>query len=176
MYLLSLYFDEKTNKKIQSYMNYVADCSGNTYMIDKEIPPHITLAVFDAGIDRAELIERLDKVLSVGAPGELQWVSVGVFLPQVLFLVPVLNEYLHNLSVGVCDALAACNHTYVQNCYRPFNWLPHTTVGRTLSDSQMRKAFVILQKNFAPFQGRVVRIGLSEAAKKKEIKCWNYQR
>ena len=47
MYHISLYFDEKTNKIIQQYINLIAKKSGNTYMLDNQVPPHITLSAFD---------------------------------------------------------------------------------------------------------------------------------
>ena len=47
MYLISLYFDEGTNKKIQLYMEQIAQRTGNMAMIDGKVPPHITLSAFD---------------------------------------------------------------------------------------------------------------------------------
>ena len=47
MYLISLYFDEWTNKKIQLYMEQIAQKTGNMAMIDGKVPPHITLSAFD---------------------------------------------------------------------------------------------------------------------------------
>lgn len=47
MYLISLYFDEGTNKKIQLYMEQIAQRTGNLAMIDGKVPPHITLSAFD---------------------------------------------------------------------------------------------------------------------------------
>lgn len=46
MYLISLYFDEGTNKKIQLYMEQIAQRAGNMAMIDGKVPPHITLSAF----------------------------------------------------------------------------------------------------------------------------------
>lgn len=173
MYLVSLYFDEKTNKKIQSYMECVAKSSGNSYMPDKKIPPHITLTAFESRADVACLVEVLDKVISEQKPGLLHWVSVGAFFPKVLYLTPVLNEYLHNLSAHVCTELTSCNDTEIQFCYRPFGWLPHTTIGKTLSETQMRAAFEGVQKSFSPFEGTVVKVGLSKATPKEELKSWD---
>lgn len=172
MYLVSLYFDEKTNKKIQSYMECVVKYSGNSYMLDKNIPPHITLTAFESRADVACLVEALDKVISEQNPGLLHWVSVGAFFPKVLYLTPVLNEYLHSLSACVCAELASCNDTEIQFCYRPFGWLPHTTIGKMLSEAEMRAAFEGMQKSFSPFEGTVVKVGLSKTTPKEELKSW----
>ena len=47
MYLISLYFDEKTEKHIRRFIKQVAKRTGNTYMIDGNVPPHITIAAFE---------------------------------------------------------------------------------------------------------------------------------
>ena len=39
MYLVSIYFDENTNKKLQQYINKVAEQTGNTFMLDEKVPP-----------------------------------------------------------------------------------------------------------------------------------------
>ena len=46
MYLVSLYFDEKTEEKIQSFINQVAEKTGNTFMVDGKVPPHMTVCEF----------------------------------------------------------------------------------------------------------------------------------
>lgn len=97
MYLISLYFDEKTDNKIRSYMKQIARHTGNTAMLDGNVPPHITAAAFGADSEEAA-IGVFEKIAPELCEGEIRWVSVGTFLPKVLYISPVLNEYLHNLS------------------------------------------------------------------------------
>lgn len=199
MYLISLYFDEKTNKRIQSHINDVAEYSGNSYMTDRKIPPHITLTAFEPGWDEAEpdeikmcktkqyeteLIRTLGEVFEGQGQGILKWVSVGAFSPGVLFLSPVLNEYLHELLVKVSDVLQEAQEetenvskcmwkkATLQPCYQPFSWLPHTTIGKRLNQEEMQRAFAGIQKHFSPFDGRIIKIGLSKTTPKEEIKVW----
>ena len=47
MYLVSIYFDEKTNRKIQKYIDQMAAKTGNTFMIDGNVPPHLTISAFE---------------------------------------------------------------------------------------------------------------------------------
>ena len=47
MYLISLYFDDVTNERIQSYMNQIAKRTGNEVMLADKVPPHITLSAFE---------------------------------------------------------------------------------------------------------------------------------
>ncbi len=173
MYLLSLYFDEKTHKKIQLLIDNIARASGNTYMIDKEVPPHITLMAFESKLSQEKLVSILEEVVSGQPGGRLQWVTAGAFFPQVVYLAPVLNEYLQQLMEKVYDALVSQPDTKIQSCYRPYSWLPHTTVAKKLSQEEMQAAFAVLQKEFAPFEGQVVKIGLSETTPKREIISWD---
>lgn len=173
MYLISLYFDEKTNKKIQLLIGNIARGSDNAYMIDKQVPPHLTLMAFESKLPQEKLISIVEEVVSRWPKGRLHWVSAGAFFPQVIYLAPVLNEYLQRLMEKVYGALAAQPDTNIQSCYRPYSWLPHTTVAKKLSQEQMQAAFAILQKEFAPFEGQVVKIGLSETTPKREIISWN---
>ena len=173
MYLISLYFDEKTNKIIESLMNSAAEKCGNTDMTQKHVPPHITLSVFESREKEDALVRCLDCVFGQTQAVKVKWVSVAAFFPQVLYLVPVLSESLHEFSVKTFKALENCRDTRIQECYRPFGWIPHTTVARRLSPDQMRNAFEALQTTFVPFEGMVVRIGLSTASQKREIKRWD---
>ena len=48
MYLISIYFDEVTEKRIRSYMRQIGKATGNVLMLDGNVPPHITIAGFHA--------------------------------------------------------------------------------------------------------------------------------
>ena len=78
MYLVSLYFDDKASRKIQGFINKVAIKSGNNFMIDRKVPPHITIASFQAD-EENKIIEILDKRIKDIEVGIINWVSIGVF-------------------------------------------------------------------------------------------------
>ena len=44
MYLVSLYFDSQTEKTLRKHMEKVAVKTGNAYMAEHRIPPHLTVA------------------------------------------------------------------------------------------------------------------------------------
>ena len=46
MYLISVYFDETTEKRIRGYMKKIEKATGNVLMTQGNIPPHITIAAF----------------------------------------------------------------------------------------------------------------------------------
>lgn len=171
MYLISLYFDDKTNKKIKKLIDKVAEESENKYMIEENVPPHITISAFETD-EEEKVIESLDLKLKDIKEGDLQWVSIGAFNSRVIFLSVVLNQYLHKLSLLVYEGVESAENVSVSRFYKPLQWLPHTTIGKKLSQDQTLIAFKTLQNNFEMFSGTVTRIGLSKTKPYEEIKEW----
>ena len=171
MYLVSIYFDEKTNKKIQQYINRVAERSGNKFMLDGNVPPHITVSAFEAR-DEVKVIKLLEEVVRGLRKGKLQWVSVGQFLPYVVYLAPVLNEYLHGMAEEIYKGLSRDEEVMVNQYYKPFQWMPHTTIAKTLSKEEMQVAFSVIQDSFGAFSGEVVKIGLAKPNPHRDIISW----
>ena len=166
MYLLSLYFDKDSSRKIQKLIDRAALKSKNNFMIEGKVPPHITIAAFQFNDDH-EIIKVLDKTINNINKGDITWASVGSFKSSVLFLAPILNEYLHNLSVSINNSLADMENISVDKFYKPFHWMPHTTIAKLL------EVFEEVEKNFTIFSGTVVSIGLSKTGPCREIKRWH---
>lgn len=172
MYLVSLYFDDKTTIKIQSFIDKVAEKSKNKFMIDNKVPPHITIGAFETNNEN-EVIEILDDKLKDFKSGEIIFASIGVFKSSVIFLSPVLNEYLHNLSVNIYEDLKVINNTIISKYYMPFQWMPHVTIAKKLNKKELFLAFQELEKNFNIFNGSITTIGLSKTNPYKDIKTWS---
>ena len=171
MYLISLYFDEKTDKRIREYIKQVAKRTGNTFMLDGNVPPHITIAAFESQ-NLEEVIAKLDVAFKNIKAGKLTWASVGTFFPHVIFLAPVLNSALHHLAEVIHDALKNLPDIRLRPNYQPFNWMPHTTIAKKLSSEEMRIAFEVLQSSFGMFEGEAVKIGLAKTNPYEDIKVW----
>ena len=171
MYLLSIYFDEKTNKIIQRYINQVAEKTGNRFMTEGSVPPHITISAFETQ-DEKSAIEELDSLVKELRKGNLTWASVGQFFPYVIYIAPVLNEYLQGLSKQMYDNLSALDGIFISPYYQPFQWLPHTTIAKKLSKEEMQIAFEVLQNSFGMFEGEVVKIGLAKPNPHRDIATW----
>ena len=161
MYLISIYFDKECEKRIRSYMKQIGKATQNTVMLDGNVPPHITIAAFRA---ESESIARY--VFGQGAnalkAGSIQWVSVGAFLPSVIYITPILNKYLQELSEVFHREITKIQGVNIDHKYMPYNWLPHSTLAKRLSEEQLAAAFSTMQKQFGPFGGKVTRIGLAK--------------
>lgn len=171
MYLISIYFDEKTDKQIRKLMAQVAEKTGNTFMQDNHVPPHITVAAIEMR-DEKVAIAALEKCVQQLERGKLRFISAGAFFPQVLYLEPVLNAYLHEMVCAVNEAVKDLQGTIVSPYYQPFSWLPHVTLAKQLSEEQMLTAFETLQKRFVSFEGTVTRIGIAKTNPHRDLRVW----
>lgn len=170
-YLISIYFDEDTEKKLKGFMQRVAKATGNTFMLDNQVPPHITVAAVETKQEDA-LISCMEELVKKMECGDIKWVSVGSFSSQVIYVQPVLNEYLHNLSVLLAQELEQIEETLLSPYYQPFSWLPHCTIAKQLTKEQMQQAFMVLQNDFTSMDGRVMRIGIAKTNPHHDIKVW----
>lgn len=171
MYLISIYFDEGTEKKLMSYMNQVAKHTRNDTMIAGNIPPHITISSFYAK-DNETAVRVFRRIAARASGGGVHWVSVGCFFPQVLFLSPIYNEYLHQLAVIAYDEICRTEGVSSSRYYQPFEWMPHTTLGKRFTPEQLVKAFQVMQNQFAPFVGRTVKIGLAKTNPYEDVEIF----
>ena len=168
MYFISLYFDNKTNERIHRYIDKIANCSGNVFMTENKVPPHITVSSFEMGEER-EIIGKLRENIEVLSRGEVIWCSVGMFLPSVIYIAPVLNNYLQNLSKFIYNIFLQTGNISVSPYYRPMQWFPHATVGKKLSREEMIGAVRALQDEFGMFRGEVTHIGLAKTNPYEEL-------
>ena len=171
MYLISIYFDEKTDKQIRKLMAQVVEKTENTFMLDNHVPPHITVAAIETRDENAA-IEALKKCVQRLGQGKLRFISVGAFFPQVIYLEPVLNEYLHELACAINRAVKDLPDTIVSPYYQPFSWLPHVTLAKQLSEEQTLTAFETMQKRFTSFEGTVTRIGIAKTNPHRDLQVW----
>jgi len=168
MYLISAYFDEKANKKLQRYIDIIAEKTGNRFLTDNNVPPHMTISAIEARNDNV-LVPSFQGLNDMLVGGNIQFVSVGQLFPYVMYVTPVLNEYLMKLQMKVFDAVKNIDETYVSRLYMPYSWLPHVTIGKKLDKDQMNLAFNIMRENFVPFDAKVCGIGLAKVNPHEDI-------
>lgn len=161
MYLVSVYFDEKTSHELERLILRIATNTGNDFMIQHHVPPHMTISSFES--------KRIQPILdgfsdfSAGLQEtDVQIVSPGMLLPYVLYAAPVFNEGLHDLNYRVDSFLNGFDDIKCNRYYRPYSWLPHITLGKTLTKEQMQIAFQTVQQYFVPVSGMLKEIGIAK--------------
>lgn len=168
MYLVSVYFDNNTNKILQKLIDQIAKETGNTFMTDHKVPPHMTIMAIEARnveILKPGFLSLKGKIKK----GSIQFVSVGQILPYVMYMAPVFNVYLQDIIKTVYDVYKDVEETSISKFYKPGSWLPHVTLGKTLDKEQMVKAFEVLQKNFSVFEAEIVEIGLAKVNPHEDV-------
>lgn len=171
-YAIVLYFDKVSEEKIQTMIEEAARCSGNNYMINTKIPPHITISSITSN-DEQMLLEKMEILVKGLRCGEVYWASMGVFNPYVLFLSPVLNEFLQKSCEFVNNELLSVAKAGDNGNYVPFSWVPHTAIACKLEHNELIKAFELLQNSFKPFGGMVNKVALAKCNPYKEIRTYN---
>ena len=169
MYLISIYFDKCTNDKVQSLVNQIASVTGNTFIVDNKIPPHITLLAFDIPCEE-RAIELFEKNVTDFIKGELFFASVGVFKKRVIYIESVLNEYLHNMSMEIYNKLEGVDGIKFSPYYKPFGWMPHISIGKHLDQNELEKGMSLLIRQFEAFTGNVTHIGLAKTNPHRDIR------
>ncbi len=168
MYLVSVYFDEKTNKVLNHYIDMISKHSGNCFMVEHHVPPHMTISQIEArNVD--VLIPYMESLRMKLYKGKIMISTVGMLLPYVLYTMPVLNEYLQELSNVVYQTFYGISETTIYKYYKPMSWLPHITLGKTLTKEQMQCAVRVMQEHFVPFTATVTEIGLARVNPHEDV-------
>ena len=168
MYLISLYFDEVTNRTLERYINKIAEKTGNKFMTDNSVPPHMTVSSIEAR-NIEVLVPKFKELRGELFQGKINIVSIGQLLPYVFYATPVLNGYLQELSEKVYGVMKNIPETTISRYYKPMSWLPHITLGKTLTKTQMQTAFDVMQESFIPLQAEVTEIGLARVNPHEDV-------
>ncbi|MCR4788275.1 MAG: 2'-5' RNA ligase family protein [Lachnospiraceae bacterium] len=161
MYLITAYFDDETNKILQDHINAVAKVTGNHFMADNHVPPHMTLSALESRTSD-ELKEGFFEFADSISAHDIVIASVGMFFPYVLYAAPVPNDFLSDIPGRISEIYRNTEGVSVSRYYSVDNWMPHITVAKRLDRAQMLGAIDLLRDRFVPIYGKVVRVGLSE--------------
>lgn len=91
-----------------------------------------------------------------------------------MYITPVLDKQLHEMASFIHDEVIEApgsdtNGLHISKFYHPDKWFPHTTIGKTLDEEQMRLAFAYMQKSFVPFRGSIIELGLARTNPHEDI-------
>lgn len=168
MYLISAYFDEKTNKILYRYMDQIAEKTGNTFMTEHKVPPHLTISSIEAkSVD--VLLPAFQTLKGNISKGKIQIAAVGQLLPYVMYVNPCMNQYLLDLSRTIYDTYKDIPETTISKYYRYLSWMPHITLGKKLTKEQMEIAFEYLLYNFQPIEAEILQIGIAKVNPHEDV-------
>lgn len=168
-YVVSLYFDDETDNWLRELIQKIANKTGKHYMDTNNIPPHITVAMIKSE-DCNNLTNKLDKIVADMTSGEIEIVSVGIFKTSVVFLQPVLNRYLYDVSTRI-NALVPFEQASA-NRYMPFQWMPHITIAKRLTDKEQIETIRLLQAEHIQRKGIACNVRLAVTKPYSVIRLW----
>ena len=169
MYLISAYFDNKSTKALKRHIDSIAEVTGNCFMTDNNVPPHMTITSIEAR--RGELlVPAFEFVASQLQQGKIIIPTIGQLLPYVLYAGVVPNTYLNDVQRAFLEEIGKLPEVSFSKYYMQDSWLPHITLGKTLSENQMRTAFDIMRKTFRPIEAEIVSVGLAKTNPHEDIK------
>jgi len=171
-YAIGLYFDHASEDKFSCLIRQIAQSGVNSYMLEQEIPPHITLACICAEQSQP-MINRLDKNIAKFCRGDVFWASLGIFMPAVLFAAPVMNEYLLDFNASINRLLEPLGSVGENGYYLPNQWVPHTALALKMNRDELKSALDTVVDSFAAFGGKAERLFLAQCDPYVELKTWN---
>lgn len=173
-YAVTLEFEKEIQDKIQEMIDEVAKVTRCDYMKRSKIPPHVTVSALVSDNEEALLLEMENIAKSMNK--DFIWAAnIGVFNPYVIYLGPVMNEFLQNICRMVNERLL--KYAEVGNCgrYLPNQWVPHVAIATKLTPEALIEAFAIVQKKFNAFGATAEKIVLARAEPYEELKSWVLQ-
>jgi len=153
-------------------INAIANTEVNKYMIDTKIPPHITISFFCTE-EIGKIQSMLDNHYSDFTVGNVTWASLGVFVPNVLFAAPVMNEYLLKACETANQLVKQFADIADDGHYLPNQWVPHTTLATKLNPDELKIAFNTALQHFSAFTGICNRLTLAQCNPFKKLKTWD---
>ena len=173
-YSVVFYFDDETDKKITSLVHLIVDNGVNDYLMSNKVPPHITIADFECE-DISAVINSLEGYKEKIRQDFVYWASIGLFNPSVLFLAPIVNQFLLKSCEMVNNLIKVVPKAENNSNYIPYQWVPHTTIASKLSSQELETAFLVANDNFKAFGGYVTKLALIHNKPRTDIRVWNLQ-
>ena len=169
-YAVSLHFGREVNEIIYSAMNKIADQTGNRFMIENKVPPHITIGAFHAAKeDEGKLLGLVQGFARGQQAGTVQFCEVGNFNNKVLFLRPQKNSFLTKINAELHGLLLPEFSKAENGYYLPDIWFPHTTLATGLNSSQFEKALQIAGEITLPLEAAVGELAVYQCSPFAEL-------
>lgn len=172
-YAIILRFDSESERRLNGIINAIVQHGVNRYMLDTQIPPHVTIAYFETETI-TPILDVLSDYCDTCKPGDVYWASLGAFAPAVLFAAPVLSEYLLNACIETNRLTAPHAAPGDHGHYLPYQWVPHTALAVRLNQEELNRAFGAALQQFSAFGGTITGLTLAQCNPYKEVRTWTF--
>lgn len=164
-YAVSIHFSKEVNEVISATEKEIAEITGNDFMIENKVPPHITIGAFHGTKeDEVRLLQSVEDFTREQESGIVLFKEIGNFNEKVLFLQPEKGEYLVKLNEGIHHLLLPEYEKGENGYYVPEVWFPHMTLAIRLNQDQYKKALPCAQKIKLPLRANVSEISVYQCS------------
>ena len=168
-FAVELFFDPAAEQRVRDVWMELARAKVNSFMIDGQYRPHLTLGVLNEYASPAfenefqRYTEKLEKI-------SLKLDCLGIFpRPEgVVYLGAVVTDQLLSVHREFQNRFANLM-TGVRPYYLPGNWIPHCTLAYGLSMEAIPTAIEVCSRVTFPISATVAEISLVEVPKHREV-------
>ena len=170
-YAVSLHFTPDVNEIITSAVKAIAEVTGNNFIIENKIPPHVTIGAFHASKkEEAKLIQLVEEFSKSQKAGDVRFTEIGNFNGKVLFLKPEKDGFLAQINADLHTVLLPEFEKAENGYYMPEIWFPHTTLATRLNQSQFVKALNVTKSIKLPLETEINEIAIYQCSPFAELK------
>ena len=171
-YAVLIYFDHASEVKIRRIQSEVSRVTGNNYLSDNNILPHITLSLFSKE-SYQDILEDLASYAAELRDISVSLSSIGVFNsnPAVVNLLPVVSDDLIRTHKSLTAKLS--RHISDFNpYYERANWVPHCAVAVNISPDELIGAIETTCRLFTPIICTFSTLSLVECNPYSKVADW----
>jgi 2'-5' RNA ligase len=167
-YGVTLFIDKESEEAIRKIWSEISGLGISSFMIDNDVRPHITLAVYEE-LDVDAFLENFAGFANELSPISFSLSSIGTFLKPrgTVFLAPVVTHRLMNIHSRFHEYFHELEHSLSEYSL-PGRWFPHFTLAGSIEEDTVSRVIDIGLKASLPEQSRIEEIGIGEFEYKKD--------
>lgn len=170
-YAVSLHFSQDVNEIISDAVSTIAGMTGDDFIIQNKVPPHVTIGAFHGMKENEErLMQIVEAFSNTQRSGVVRFTELGSFNGKVLFLKPEKDAYLSEINKALHNVVLPEFEKGENGYYLPEVWVPHATLATRLHQSQLDTAMEIAGKISLPLEAAISNIGVYQCAPFLELK------
>ncbi len=174
-YAVSLHFTPDVNEIILNTMTSISELTGNAFMLENKVPPHVTIGAFHGTKETEARLMQIVQEFSrtqkhIIQSGLVRFTEVRNFNGKVLFLKPEKDTFLSTINDELHKVILPEFEAGENGYYVPEIWFPHTTLATRLNQSQFEKAVELAKKISLPLESKIQDIGFYQCSPFLELK------
>lgn len=155
-------------------MRDIAAVTGNNYMLDNSVPPHLSLGLFHAEEEKTDEMVKLfeefaESLKSEGSNLSLNFNGPDNFADKVIFLSVARDEPLMKLNHNLHQLFLPHFEAGDNRNYLPENWVPHIALAVKLVGTQFEKGFEVAKSFPLPKTAKICSATLARCNPYNEV-------